>query len=1534
MYPKKGFAFLYRNPVAFSAAVFVIIFIITQSLVLQRYILNLSKLEKENTEELNRVVDQLQFNLNYALSTTRTLAFIVENYGVPEEFDLIAEKLLETNKLVDGIQLLENGVITKMYPLEGNEMVIGYNVVEDPSRGKEVLMAAEKGTLYFGGPFELKQGGMGIVGRLPLNLEDDSLAFAAVVIQLDRLLELSGISNNNDRFNYQLSKQNPETNKMEYFIESGADFTQSQAAAVKVPMGEWQIFVKERNGNYLEGVIALSILGLFLSFFGGYITRTLLKQPAELEEQVKQQSKIILENKRRFQALVENSLDSVAILGPDGSNIYVSPSVTSVLGYSEEEIMKINLFEILHDDDKPFVADEMQYVLLNPGISIKGHISRIKHKDGSWRWIESSITNLLDDPAVQGIVDNFRDITEKKEAEDILLKEKELSEAIINSLPGIFYLFNQNGEFLLWNDNFEKISEYNAEEIKKMHPLEFFQDDDISHIESRIKETFEKGESFAEAYLVSKSSKKTYHYFTGSLVNFKGEICLLGTGVDTSKRRKAELELKKSEEQMLSIFNNSISAVIMIDEEGLITNWNPKAEEIFGWKKEEVLHHPMHQFIIPEEHLEGHLKGMEVYKRTGKGRIINKNFEIDAITKSNKKIDITLGVTTVRIKGKEFFISFISDITAQKQEERIKNFEQRNRDALINSSPDLIWSVSKDLKLLTANDTFKVSFKKYTNEDLKEGAYVLPPQLDKEYTNFWKQLYERALNGESFTYENFIPANENQNELVMETNFSPILVDDKIVGVACSARNITERIKAQEEIKEFNEKLKSAQEIAKLGYWEHNLSEDVLYWSDQVYQIFEENKENFVPTVLSFFDAVVPEHREKFYLYKNKPFDNVDSQDIEYKIKTKTGKIKWIHQNGKKIINEKDHHIIFKGTLRDITERKNQEEKILDYIDKLKTAQNIAKLGYWEYDFNKDELTLSDQVYEIWELSKDTFDVTFNKFVSTIHPEDVESFNKEQEKLINDEKPLEIEHRIVLKNGKVKWVMERGYLIKNEKGESLYLEGTVQDITDQKEVEIELRQQNYFIKTAFDNLPVGIAVRNINTGKFTLMNRNFTEIYGWSKSEFKDVDGFFEKVYPDADYRKKIKEQIFSDLASNDLKRMHWEGIQVTTKKGDKRIVNARNIPLLDQNLMISTVLDVTEKAIAEQQLAISNERYEYVTKATFDAIWDWDFNKNTIYWGEGFKTIFGHNTKNNHSNYWFENIHPDDVERIKKSIERLKKSKRLNWEAEYRFLNKNGDYRYVKDRGIVLRNVERKALRMIGAMQDVTSQKEYEKKLLDLNQKLRNLSAHLQEAREEERISIAREIHDELGQQLTGIKLDASWLKNTIIKSSPEDIERTERLIESINKAISDVRRVASNLRPGVLDDLGLEAALEWQSQKFQEHTSIKCSLSTKNLTENYKKEINTAVYRIYQEALTNVMRHAKATQVSTLLYESDTNLILEVIDNGIGIEESDKDNNYSLGITGMRERAYMIHGKLLIENHKNGGTKVKLLVPLSENN
>jgi PAS domain S-box-containing protein len=1529
---KKQNNFFYKHPYIAGFFVFLIVFVITQSLAYQRYLMNISEMEKENTAELNRFVDQIQSNLNYAFSATNTLAIIVENYGIPEEFDSIAKKLISANSLIEGIQLLEKGVITKMYPLEGNEMVIGYDVAADPARSREVLIAAEKGQMYFGGPFELRQGDMGIVGRTPIKMKHDSLAFAAVVIKLEKLLQVGGIAENRDRFHYQISKINPVTNKVEYFLDSNFEIEKSQVASIYVSLGEWNIYVKEKNSNYFYGVFPISIMGLILSIIGAFLTRNILMRPAELEKQVRLQTDLIFSREKRFKTLVEKNAEGINIIDAEGKPIYISPAISTVLGYTEAEAYRRNFLNLVHPDDLPFAQESMMELLNSPGVPIKSPIFRALHKNGSWRWIESTATNHLDDPDIKGIVTNFRDITESKDAKDAILIEKELSEAIINSLPGIFYLFNQEGRYLMWNQNFEEVSGYTGPEIEKMSAEEFFAEEDLPYIRGRIQEVFEKGESYAETYLYTKNKDKIFYYFTGRTIYYKNELCLLGSGIDLSKRHEAELELKRSEEQLLSIFNNSISAVIMMDTSGNITNWNRRATKIFGWTAEEVLNKPMHQFIIPEEHLEAHLKGMEHFRKTGTGPFINSNTEINAKRKDQQIIEVSLGVTTVTIRGNEFVIGFVDDITKRKQIERINAFEQRNRDALINSTKDLIWSVSKDMTLIAANEAFKESFKKYTGiANVSKGDDLLPLQLDKDDTLFWKSLYERAFAGETFTYVNVVPENEKQEEQVIETNFSPIVIEGKIEGVACSARNITDRIKHQEEIKEYNEKLKTAQEIAKLGYWEHKLNSDELYWSNQVYEIFEEDQETYNPSVQAFFDFVFPEDREKFNLYTGKSIDNINEQDIEYRIKTKSGQIKWIHQIGKKLLNPKDETLVFKGTLRDVTERKRQQDEIFDYVNKLQAAQKIAKLGYWEFDYKNDSLTWSDQVYEIWEVPKNEFNVSYENFFNSIHPEDQERFSVEQEKGLKGEKPLEVEHRIVLKNGKIKWVLERGKLIKDDLAEPILFEGTVQDITQQKQIEVELREQNEFIKTAIDNLPVGIAVRDINTGKFNLMNKNFTQIYGWSQKEIRDVDSFFDKVYPDADYRKKIKEQIFSDLKSKDLNRMQWEGLQVTTKKGDKRIISAKNIPLYDQGLMISTVLDVTEKTLAQQELTFSNERYEYVTKATYDAIWDWDIIKESLFWGEGFKIIFGHKSGHSDIHSWLNKIHPDDHQRIEESVEEaLKNPKTLNWENEYRFQHANGTYRQVKDRGVILRNVEREAIRFIGAVQDITSQKEYEQKLIDLNKKLRNLSAHLQEAREEERIAIAREIHDELGQQLTGIKLDVSWLNNKINYNNVEDKERTERLISNINKTINDVRKIASNLRPGILDDLGLEAAIEWQSNQFQEQTGIKCHLKLHNVDKNFGKEINTAVYRVYQEALTNIMRHAKATEVHTSFFVENNTLILEVLDNGVGIGEQERSNVFSLGITGMRERTLMLNGEFFIQNHIKGGTVLKILVPL----
>lgn len=214
--------------------------------------------------------------------------------------------------------------------------------------------------------------------------------------------------------------------------------------------------------------------------------------------------------------------------------------------------------------------------------------------------------------------------------------------------------------------------------------------------------------------------------------------------------------------------------------------------------------------------------------------------------------------------------------------------------------------------------------------------------------------------------------------------------------------------------------------------------------------------------------------------------------------------------------------------------------------------------------------------------------------------------------------------------------------------------------------------------------------------------------------------------------------------------------------------------------------------------------------------------------------------------------------------------------------------------------------------------------------EQLRALAAHLESVREDERTQIAREIHDELGQLLTGIKIDLSWMAGRL--SGDQDALRTKvrTIVTLIDTTIQSVRRIASELRPGLLDDLGLMAAIEWQVQEFQSRTGIPTRLTAEPSEFELDRERSTAIFRILQEALTNVARHAQATGVHIRLKGDVERLIMEVIDNGKGITPQALGDRRALGLLGMRERALLLGGEVAIVGRPGQGTRVTVVMPL----
>jgi len=240
---------------------------------------------------------------------------------------------------------------------------------------------------------------------------------------------------------------------------------------------------------------------------------------------------------------------------------------------------------------------------------------------------------------------------------------------------------------------------------------------------------------------------------------------------------------------------------------------------------------------------------------------------------------------------------------------------------------------------------------------------------------------------------------------------------------------------------------------------------------------------------------------------------------------------------------------------------------------------------------------------------------------------------------------------------------------------------------------------------------------------------------------------------------------------------------------------------------------------------------------------------------------------------------------------------------------------------------------RLLLCLVDITARKQAEDELLASREQLQALTVHLQTVREEERTRIARAIHDELGQELTGLKMDLRWLEHGLEDlRDPRVIpllEKTMAATDLVDTTIRTVQRIAADLRPAVLDKLGLVAAVRREASQFQQHSGIACRLTGPDLDPKLPEPTAIACFRIFQEAMTNVSRHAAATAVEVDFQTPPDGLVLEVRDNGKGISTGLAEKAESLGLLGMQERARALGGEVMVKPRAEGGTVVRLWIP-----
>ena len=413
-------------------------------------------LKDSEQNEMNIILKNIHQNIEESLrtsyGTTVSLALCIDDNGIPQNFEEISRKLLESNPVVSAVELVPNGAIKYIYPLKGNEAALNLNILDSSTLQQEARKSIKTQQIYFAGPLKLKQGGTGIVGRIPVYNQNKFWGFTAVVIKFETLLNAAGINSlDQTKYYFQFSKVSPITNKEEFFLPIQGDFSKNQYVSYTMPQSDWKLYLikKEKNG-FLHIFILPLLFGIFIAAFLGVLTTKLLNKPKKLQLLVDAQVNELQKNEMKFKSIFDQATVGFAIVDANsGDLLQVNEKYCSMLGYSEEEINKKNFSLFTHPDDVP--ASLINLKNLRKGV-VREYSSEKRYltKTGEIIWVSLTVSPLWkvnEKPTVN--IAFIKDITITKQAQELIEK----SETRFRSLF-------DNSLMPLWEEDFSGVKKY------------------------------------------------------------------------------------------------------------------------------------------------------------------------------------------------------------------------------------------------------------------------------------------------------------------------------------------------------------------------------------------------------------------------------------------------------------------------------------------------------------------------------------------------------------------------------------------------------------------------------------------------------------------------------------------------------------------------------------------------------------------------------------------------------------------------------------------------------------------------------------------------------------------------------------------------------------------------------------------------------------------------------------------------------------------------------------------------------------------
>ncbi|WP_424003924.1 PAS domain S-box protein [Maribacter sp. IgM3_T14_3] len=1047
---------VFKNPLFYGLVAFFFVFIITQFIAFQKHELY----QKTELQIVNERVSKLKIDLQNVLgqsyNVTQTLAFIVDQYGLPNNFDSIAQILLNSNNSVDALELVNaEGVITHVYPIKGNE-VLGMNVLNDPDNKFGAKITLEKGDYYTAGPIYLKQGGSGVIGRRPMYKNGEFNGFVAAVVRLSTIINAVQLDSlEQTKFSYKLVKINTDNSEETFYTSKNS----SQEGAIGVPLttsqGEWKLYVYSNNTQSNSGAILFAVLGLLLSIVCGVLSWFLMRQPAKLNKLVDEKTALLKDSKERYRLLIEGASDGIFLIDFQGNIVDANPYGLEMLGYDKELLLTKNLIDITIPEDTK--KNPRRYKEMREGQTIRSE-RRLVKKDGTVFYVEVS-AKKINDTTILGIV---RDISERKELE-LAAKENlaRFGKAYNNRFVGMV-IKDHNSCVVDANFYFLNLIGYSLDEIKgktlgEIGLINFSPALDTNPGQKSVIES--EGVDKAELDFTNKKGETLHLITSAEPYNYLGEKYSLSTFIDQTEAKRANLAILESERKYKQFTERISDAFVAFDQNWCFTDINIKAAKLVGMNPTEMLGKN-----VWDEYPE--FKNSDAYSAFKKAMVdqVYTHFE-----QYHPKAD--LWVENHLYPSPNGLSVYFKDITYRKKVEQ----EKQQLISIIENSPGFIGLATLKGESVFMNDAGKRMIDLPVDFDIKNSTIF----------DFFEDEYRDVITNEHMPiimekglWSGEVPLKNFKTKKTTPFEFSGFLIRDKKtdqpIAIGAIGFDLTERKKNQKEILVLQGKMDAAIRIGKIGYWDFDLETKSFICSPLMYTIYDIDQDTVL--TIPYLESIIhPEDLEKHRQNLADIIKEKCNHNFTYRIIVRDGSIKYVMVEVEVLRDSNNKPLIFRGTVIDITKQKEAEVEILDLQSKMNAAIRIGNIGYWHWDMNSARVEWSKEMYAIHEITPNT-PMTPELVRKIIYHEDVLVLDTKLAEKKGEGMATPSNYRIQLKDNSFKYFLAFSEIIYDENGEPTVYHGTAMDITKSVISELALKESQEKFSKAFHTNLMGMLI--------------------------------------------------------------------------------------------------------------------------------------------------------------------------------------------------------------------------------------------------------------------------------------------------------------------------------------------------------------------------------------------------------------------------------------------------------------------------